>query len=97
VGKAFGLTLGFIGLERIGGVVTYDLSDPTAPRFLDYANFRDFTKDPASQTVLAGDLGPEGLHFIKAEDSPNGRPLLVVGNEVSGSTTIFEISKTSTP
>jgi 2',3'-cyclic-nucleotide 2'-phosphodiesterase/3'-nucleotidase/5'-nucleotidase len=94
IGQAYGMTLGFIGLERIGGVVTYDLSNPYAPRFLDYVNFRDFTKDPATETLLAGDLGPEGLTFIKADDSPNGRPLLVVGNEVSGSTTIFEIAKT---
>jgi 2',3'-cyclic-nucleotide 2'-phosphodiesterase/3'-nucleotidase/5'-nucleotidase len=94
VGKAFGMTLGFVGLERVGGIVTYDLSDPRAPRLLDYANFRDFTKDPATETILAGDLGPEGLLFIDAKDSPNRRPLLVVGNEVSGSTTIFEIRKT---
>jgi hypothetical protein len=94
VGKAFGMTLGFLGLERVGGIVTYDLSNPAEPRLLDYVNFRDFTKDPATQTALVGDLGPEGLVFIKAEDSPNGKPLLVVGNEVSGSTTIYEISQT---
>ncbi len=94
VGKAHGLTLGFIGLERVGGVVTYDLSDPRSPRFLDYVNFRDFSKNPATDTATVGDLGPEGMHFIKAEDSPTHRPLLVVGNEVSGSTTIYEISKT---
>jgi 2',3'-cyclic-nucleotide 2'-phosphodiesterase / 3'-nucleotidase / 5'-nucleotidase len=93
VGKAYGMTLGFIGLERVGGIVTYDLSDPFAPRLLDYANFRDFTKNPATETALVGDLGPEGLCFVKADDSPNGRPLLVVGNEVSGSTTIYEVTK----
>ena len=40
-----------------------------------------------------GDLGPEGLTFIPADESPNGRPLLVVANEVSGSTTVYEVSE----
>ena len=39
-----------------------------------------------------GDLGPEGLVFIPAAKSPNGEPLLVTGNEVSGTTTVFQIN-----
>jgi hypothetical protein len=93
IGRAFGMTLAFVGLERISGVVTYDVTNPFAPRALDYVNTRDFTKNPETETAVAGDLGPEGLHFIKAEESPNGKPLLVVGNEVSGSTAIYEIAK----
>lgn len=80
----------FIGLERIGGVMVYDITDPTAPVFVTYANNRDFSGDAEAGT--AGDLGPEGLLFIPAADSPNGRDLLVVTNEVSGTTTIFQIS-----
>jgi hypothetical protein len=41
---------------------------------------------------MTGDRGPEGLAFIAADKSPNGKPLLVVGNEVSGSTAIFQIN-----
>jgi hypothetical protein len=91
VGKAFGRTYAFVGLERIGGVMVYDVTSPTAPTFVQYANNRDFTQPTA--TPAAGDLGPEGLLFIAEENSPNGKPLLVVTNEVSGTTTIFEISK----
>jgi hypothetical protein len=92
VGNAFGRTYAFIGLERVGGVMVYDVTEPTAPEFVQYSNFRDFTQAPDS--VGAGDLGPEGLLFIAPEQSPNGKPLLVIANEVSGTTTIYEINKT---
>jgi 2',3'-cyclic-nucleotide 2'-phosphodiesterase/3'-nucleotidase/5'-nucleotidase len=91
VGKAFGRTYAFIGLERIGGVMVYDVSVPTSPQFVQYVNNRDFGQPTESPT--AGDLGPEGLLFIAEENSPNGKPLLVVTNEVSGTTTIYEINK----
>ncbi len=94
IGKVSGTPYAFIGLERIGGVVVFDVSDPKAPKFVQYVNNRNFGGDPESGT--AGDLGPEGVLFISDEDSPNGRPLLVVGNEISGTTTIYEI-KSSRP
>ena len=81
----------FIGLERIGGVVIYDVSDPQSPQFVDYTNNRDFSADIESEE--AGDLGPEGLLFISAEESPSETPLLVVGNEVSGSTSIYAVEQ----
>ncbi len=82
-------TYAFIGLERIGGIMVYDITDPTAPSFVDYVTTRKFDGDPEADT--AGDLGPEGLVFIPAADSPNGENLLVVANEVSGSTAIFSV------
>lgn len=91
IGKAFGRTYAFIGLERIGGVMVFDVTDPAAPEFVQYQNNRDFTK--ATNTLDAGDLGPEGVLFIAEDNSPNGKPLLVVANEVSGTTTVYEISK----
>jgi 2',3'-cyclic-nucleotide 2'-phosphodiesterase/3'-nucleotidase/5'-nucleotidase len=92
VGKAFGRTYAFIGLERVGGVMVYDVSNPQAPIFVDYANNRDFTK-PVTDP-LSGDLGPEGVIFISEENSPNGKPLVVLANEISGTTTIYEASAT---
>ena len=76
-------TFAFIGLERVGGVMVYDISVPTAPIFAAYLNTR---------TGVTGDRGPEGLAFIAADKSPNGKPLLVVGNEISGTTAIYQIN-----
>lgn len=82
-------TFAFIGLERMSGVMVYDITTPMQPKFIEYFTTRNFVEtDSAKQ----GDLGPEGLIFIAAKDSPNGKPLLVVGNEVSGSTAIYQVN-----
>ncbi|MBD3165841.1 T9SS type A sorting domain-containing protein, partial [bacterium] len=83
----------FLGLERMGGFMVYDISDPAEPQFETYVNNRDFsvTVDPDNLEAV-GDLGPEGLVFIPAADSPNGNNLLVVANEVSGSVSIWEVT-----
>lgn len=78
-------TYAFIGLERVGGVMVYDVTSPTSPVFATYLNTR---------TGVTGDLGPEGLTVIKAANSPNGKPLLVVGNETSGTTAVMQINLT---
>ena len=39
----------------------------------------------------AGDLGPESIKFVSSEQSPNGNPLLIIGNEVSGSVTVYQV------
>ena len=86
-------TFAFIGLERVGGIMVYDVSTPASPVFVQYINSRDF-KATTEQIEIgqAGDLGPEGLVFIPAKDSPNKKPLLMVGHEVSGSTTIYQVN-----
>ncbi|WP_250505753.1 choice-of-anchor I family protein [Bowdeniella massiliensis] len=85
VGEVGGTPYAFIGFERVGGIAVYDVSNVHEPAFVTYVNNRDFAADPAA----AGDLGPEGLTFVSAEDSPTGEPWLIVGNEVSGTTTVF--------
>ncbi len=98
-------TYAFIANERVGGVMVYDVTDPANPVYSSYLNNRDFSvsmedalevegADEAALLTQAGDLGPEGQHYIAPQDSPNGRPLLIVGNEVSGTTTVFEIKGT---
>ncbi len=79
----------FIGLERVGGIMMYDISNPKQPKFVAYVNNRNFEVD--QELPEAGDLAPEGLLFISAEDSPTGSPLLVVANEVSGSTSVYSV------
>lgn len=91
VGEAYGRPYAFIGLERVGGVMVYDMTIPFFPWFVEYANNRDFTV--ATEESGSGDLGPEGLLFISEQQSPNGKPLLVVSNEVSGTTTIYQVNK----
>jgi hypothetical protein len=88
VGRVGPRDYAFISLERIGGVMVYDVSNPRAPRYLQYVNTRSFAID-----ALPGqdDSGPEGVTFVSAEDSPHGRPLLLVGNEVSQTLAVFEV------
>ncbi|MFB2583924.1 choice-of-anchor I family protein [Herbiconiux liukaitaii] len=94
-------TYAFIGFERVGGVIVYDITDPTDASFVTYVNNRDFSViDPSESTEAlsaSGDLGPEGLDFVSAADSPTGEPMLLVGNEVSGTTTAFGIEVAEEP
>jgi len=87
-------TFAFIGLERMGGIMVYDITDPTAPVFVDYYNSReDFALEPEDNLAAVGDLGPEGLTFVPAAQSPSGEALLIVGHEVSGTTTVYQINQ----
>jgi len=90
VGVVDDRTLAFIGLERMGGIMIYAVTEPQDARFIDYVSGRNFqgTADDGS----AGDLGPEGLQFIAADSNPLKKPLLAVANEISGTTTLYEVS-----
>jgi hypothetical protein len=79
VGQVGKRDLAFVALERTGGVIVYDVSKPTAPVFLQYLTTRD-----VSGSTVGPDSGPEGMAFIEAEHSPTGKPMLAVGNEVTG-------------
>lgn len=70
-----GRTLMAIGLERVDAVMLYDISDPYAPVFLD------------AKTLGAGCESPEGMHFYSVE----GHDYLVVGGEIGGCISIFEV------
>lgn len=92
VGQINGQTFAFIGLERVGGIMVYNVTNPQNPEFVQYINNRDFSVSQVDlEAGMAGDLGPEGLAFIPAGESPNSKPMLAVGNEVSGTTTLYGI------
>ncbi|MGB3468026.1 MAG: choice-of-anchor I family protein [Cyclobacteriaceae bacterium] len=73
-GKVNGKTLAFIGLERVDAVAIYDVSNPENPQFI---------------SILETGDAPEGLVFVDAEDSPNGRSLLIVTCEGDGSVWVY--------
>ena len=79
----------FVMLERVSGIAVFVVDDPTAPTFEQYVHSRIF--DGVAADGTAGDLGPESGVFIPAEDSPTDDALLVVANEVSGTTTIYTV------
>ncbi len=95
IGSIGDQTYAFIGLERVSGIIVYNITNPTRPVFATYTHNRNFTStldyNLPSDLATAGDLGPEGLAFVSASDSPTGSALLLVGNEVSGTVTVYGI------
>lgn len=90
-GSAFGKRFAFVLLERANGVMTFDITDPTAPVFEEWENSK------TNYAAGTGDISPEGAFFIPAADSPTGEPLLLVANELSFTTTIYRLANTSGP
>jgi 2',3'-cyclic-nucleotide 2'-phosphodiesterase (5'-nucleotidase family) len=95
IGEVDGRTYAFIGFERVSGIAVFDISVPADTTFVTYLNNRDFSvsveDDGEASLSAAGDLGPEGITFIPAETSPTGEPMIAVGNEVSGTTTLYAL------
>ena len=85
-----------IGLERMGGIMVYDISDPDKAVYADYLNVRGFSKaveEEDNGLSRLGDLGPEGICTVPAEDSPTGNAMILVANEISGTVTVAQIEK----
>lgn len=81
-----------VGLERMGGIMVYDISDPDKAVYADYLNVRGFSGTVTDLDRL-GDLGPEGICTISAKDSPTGNAMILVANEISGTVTVAQIEK----
>ena len=93
VGEAYGTKWIVVGLERDGGLLLYDATNPEAPTFVDYIN----TSNPSGNllagkySATAGDVSPEGIQFVTPDDSPTGKALVLVSYELSGTVGIYEI------
>ena len=86
VGSMHGRKYAFVGLERIGGVVVYDITNPRAPEFERYLTTRTF-----GGASVGPDSGPEGMVFVPAGKSPTKKPLVIYGNETTGTVAIWQI------
>ena len=83
-GTVNGRTYAFIALERIGGVMVYDITEPKNAEFVNYINSREFNEP------IQGDVSPEGLCFVKEADSRSGKAMLIAACEVSGTLAVYE-------
>lgn len=81
-------TFAFIGLERMGGIMVYDITNPYDVQFEDYF----YNRGVIEGADITGDLAPEGMVFVTAEQSATNEALLIVGNEISGSIAVWEIT-----
>ena len=103
IGNVNGKTYAFIAIERTGGIMAYDITNPSDIKFVNYINSRDFESvvegseqykdDELDKWVTGGDVAPEGMSFISANDSVTGKPMLLTAFEVSGTVSAFELSE----
>ena len=70
------------------------VANPEQARFVDYVSTRNFAVDPRAALPSSTDSGPESITFISADESPNGKPLLAVGHEITGTTVVYSIDVT---
>lgn len=91
-GKAYGKHWVVVGLERDGGIMLFEVSNPGAPQFAQYISSTDWAGTQFSISKPPGNISPEGILFIEAKNSPSKKPLVIVSYEVSGTVAIFELS-----
>ncbi|WP_426278986.1 choice-of-anchor I family protein [Chryseobacterium sp. S-02] len=85
LGTIGGQTYAFITLERTGGVMVYNVTDPNNPTFTDYKHSR-------TTSAYGGDNGPEGIIYIAPENTTTGKGYVIIANEISGTLSMYEIN-----
>ena len=101
VGTVDGRTYAFVALERTGGVMVYDVTEPASAQYVNYINTRDFASivegseeyedGELDKWVTGGDVAPEGLLFLSDAVSPTGEALLLAACEVSGTVAVYQV------
>ncbi len=86
VGEVNGRPYAFVGLERDGGIVVLDLSDPTGRSA---AVPRIQPRALVPNTIAA--IGARGPDLRAGSQEHTGTALLIVSNEASSTTTIWKI------
>ncbi|MNJ83217.1 hypothetical protein D3C87_06330 [compost metagenome] len=76
----------FVSLERVGGVMMFNVDVPSAPVYVGYYNNRSVGANSGP------DRGAEGIIIIKKENSPTGKDIVILANEVSSTLSIFEVN-----
>lgn len=89
LGTIAGQTFAFITLERTGGVMVYNVTDPNNVTFVDYKHSR-------STSAFGGDNGPEGITYIPPANMNNGKGYVIVANEISGTLSMYEVTPSAT-
>jgi len=88
LGKVGDRLFAFVGLERMSTIMVFDITNPYDVKFQDY--FYNRGLEPSAD--ISGDLAPEGMTFVPAAQSATNEALLIVGNEISGSIAVWEIT-----
>jgi DNA-binding beta-propeller fold protein YncE len=88
IGEIDGMRFLFVGLERTNNILVFDIT----------------SWNPGNQDIsfagnifASGMVGPEGIRFISASESWDGRAYLAVSNEVSANTGLFALTAISEP
>lgn len=76
----------FVSLERVGGVLIFNIDNPTAPVYSGYYNNRSIGANSGP------DRGAEGIIYIPKEESPNNKDLVILANEISSTLSVYQVN-----
>lgn len=95
-GIAIGTTgerrIAVLGLERFSALLFFDITDPSAPTLISWEQMQPLAATPVAESKA---WSPEGIVFVPANQSPNGKNLVITSYEMSGTLSIHQIDETS--